>query len=290
MKVNLLIPGAGRSGTTSLCKILEEHPQVCFSGIKEIHFFSLTDLHQRGDSYYHSFFGHYNNEPVKASADTYLFIDHDAIQRVYDYNPDMKFIIMLRDPVSRAYSSYNYAVNYGYESPKISFSQAITEEPARIKQESIITQNNLGHIETGRYYKHITQWMNTFPEENFLLFKTSDLNENFGALWKRVCNFLDIEFIQPTQHEALNKNAIPANKKLEQFLLNRDLPLRKLIRNLTPKFIKSLLIGSGIVQKMHDINRTEAKYKKINSQEKELAFSLLKDDIEKLKKQFHIEF
>ena len=54
MQVNTLIIGAGRSGTTTLCKIIEGHQQVCFSKIKEVHYFSIADLHQRGESYYQS--------------------------------------------------------------------------------------------------------------------------------------------------------------------------------------------------------------------------------------------
>ena len=114
LRVNALIIGAGSSGPTSLYGYLESHPDVCFSNIKEVHFFSIDELYKRGESYYHSFFRKCQSAPVIASADTYLLMDHDAISRIHAYNPEMKIIVMLRDPVTRAYSNYNYSVNYGH--------------------------------------------------------------------------------------------------------------------------------------------------------------------------------
>ena len=119
-KVDAIIIGAGRSGTTSLYEYLESHPDVCFSKIKEIHYFSLADLFARGEDYYHSFFNATENQ-IKAGADTYLLIDKEAPKRMNLYNPNMKIIIMLREPVVRAFSGYNYSINNGYLNKNVSF-------------------------------------------------------------------------------------------------------------------------------------------------------------------------
>ncbi|MDA3953962.1 MAG: sulfotransferase, partial [Bacteroidales bacterium] len=104
MKTNMLIIGAGRSGTTTLYEHLKLHSDICFSNIKEVPYFSIPDIYKRGESYYHSFFKP-NKQKIIASSDTYLLIDKDAPKRIFDYNPNMKIIIMLREPVARAYSS-----------------------------------------------------------------------------------------------------------------------------------------------------------------------------------------
>ncbi len=130
-KVEAIIIGAGRSGTTSLYEYLERHPDVCFSKIKEIHYFSLADLFARGEDYYHSFFNATKNQ-IKAGADTYLLIDKEAPKRINLYNPNMKIIIMLREPVVRAFSGYNYSINNGYLNINVSFIESIKNEDLHI--------------------------------------------------------------------------------------------------------------------------------------------------------------
>ena len=115
MKVNTLIIGAGRSGTTTLYEYLKNHKDICFSSLKEIHYFTFQDLYERGDTYLNSFFQHKKSENILVTADTYSMIDKEAPKRILAYNPRMKFIVILRDPVERAYSNFQYARNYGYE-------------------------------------------------------------------------------------------------------------------------------------------------------------------------------
>jgi hypothetical protein len=130
-KIDLLIVGAGRSGTTSISKYLEEHSQVCFSNIKEVHFFTFADLYKKGDKYLFNFFRHFKNEKIIATADTYAMIDDDAINRVFQYNPKMKIIFILRNPVDRAYSNYIYSINNGYAPHNTSFNDSLIK---RIKK------------------------------------------------------------------------------------------------------------------------------------------------------------
>ena len=63
-KVNVLIIGAGKSGTMTLWHYLKQHKDVCFSDVKEVGYFTREDLFKRGQEYYHDFFRHYNNEKI----------------------------------------------------------------------------------------------------------------------------------------------------------------------------------------------------------------------------------
>src|SRR5689334_4503511 len=125
MKVNAMIIGAGRSGTTTVYEYLKQHPEICFSITKELHYFSIPELYARGEQYFHSLFPDYKDQKIVATADTYLLMDRDAPKRIKEYNPGMKFIIVLREPVARAYSNYNYSVNFGHEKKDISFLDTI---------------------------------------------------------------------------------------------------------------------------------------------------------------------
>jgi hypothetical protein len=292
MQVNTLIIGSGRCGTTSLHKILESHPQVCFSKIKEVHYFSLEDLHSRGEKYYESFFPHLKNEKVLASADTYLLMDYDAISRIKAYNPNMKLIVMLRNPVDRAYSSYNYSINYGYHQAYNSFLDCIEKEGHIENEKSIIIRNNLGHFYGSLYARHLTEWLRVFPRENILILTIGDLKSNLNAFKTKLSSFLSIEAYTVQEAgggEKQNPNAIPRFKAFEQFLLNRENPVRKFIQWVFPPILKRLIIHSNLIDKIHDFNRKQSEYEPLDEFTYNEAMKYFKEDLKDLKSEFGIE-
>lgn len=288
-RVNTLIIGAGRSGTTSLCEHLAAHPDVCFSMVKEVHYFSIKELYRKGEKYYHSFFRKCEEASVIASADTYLLMDYDAISRIYAYNPEMKIIVMLRNPVTRAYSSYNYSVNYGHHDAYSTFFDSIEVEKNIAEEKNIVTRNNVGHFYGSLYYKHLINWTALFPREQFLLLKTADLKDSPHELSGKLFSFLNILNYQ-AEIERANVAAVPNSKKLEKFLLDRDLFLRKIIRNVTPRFIKNFIMRTGIVDKLHDANRKEQSITPLSKNEIERGIQYFMDDLQLLKREFDIEF
>ena len=287
-KVDAIIIGAGRSGTTSLYEYLDGHPDVCFSNIKEIHYFSLEDLYARGKDYYHSFYKAEEHQ-IKVGADTYLLIDKNAPERVKKYNSNIKIIIILREPATRAYSGYIYAINNGYLKENISFKESSENEDLYIKNSDIIKQNNLCNLYQSKYYEHISYWMDYFPKENFLILKTHDLKTNTKALLNRLSVFLKIsEFIDITTDIKANKAAKSKSKVLQQFLLNRNNPMRIVLRKILPKKVKSIILHSKLPEKLSFLNKTETVYKPITEEERKFAEQLLKKDSEMLKKEFVI--
>ncbi len=288
-KVNTLIIGAGRSGTTTLYSFLKDHREVCFSTIKEVHYFSIGELYARGDNYFHSFFKKYQGEPVLASADTYLLMDHEAIPKIYAYNPDMKIIVMLRDPVSRAYSSYNYSVNFGHHDAYPSFLDSIEEEKHIARESDIVFRNNAGHFYGSLYFEHLQKWTALFPREQLLLLKTMDLKEDPQHFSAKLFSFLNLHDDQ-VEIEQINAAAVPKNKRVEQLFLNRNNVLRKIIRSVTPRFVKQLIFDSGVVEKMHQANRIEQSARPLSDQEREAALRWFEEDLRLLKKEFNIEF
>lgn len=286
-KANTLIIGAGRSGTTSLFTYLKAHEDVCWSSIKEVHYFSINELYRKGEKYYHSFFRKCSGAPVTASADTYLLMDHVAIQRIYAYNPEIKIIVLLRDPVARAYSSYNYSVNNGHHEAYGAFLDSIDVEKDIEKEANIITRNNVGHFYGSLYYQHLCKWTSVFPREQLLLLKTSDLIESPGKLSEELFSFLNIPVYQGEITRA-NAAAVPKYMKLEKFFLDRDHVMRRIIRKVTPRFFKNLIMGSGIVDRLHDANRREGNTIPLSKEETEKARQYFAADLQLLKKEFGI--
>ncbi len=285
--VNTLIIGAGRSGTTSLYAYLENHPEVNFSITKELHYFSIPDLYHRGESYFHSLFNE-RNKKVVATADTYLLMDTEAPARVKAYNEKMKIIIMLREPVARAYSNFNYSVNFGHEKVGISFLDTIQLEPERLMSNNIVDKNNRCHFYGSLYYKHISFWNQYFPLEHIFIFKLTDLKNNPEQFYRNLCNRLEINY-KPFEHQGKEFNAATGAKSkwLQQLLLNRDNPVRKTISFLLRPFRK-LVIQSGMIDKVYALNKKTVTIQPLTDDEKQIAKAYFKEDVELLTKTYGI--
>ena len=113
---NFLIVGAAKCGTTSVASYLQTNPQIFISPIKETHHF-IADKIKHGvqkvvdtDAEYESLFAS-TDAPARGEASVfYLYFHQIAIPRIIaKLGTDVKIIIMLRDPVARAYSAYNFA-------------------------------------------------------------------------------------------------------------------------------------------------------------------------------------
>ena len=175
-KVNLLIIGAQKAGTTSLYYYLKQHPSIYFSEVKEVNYFAIDEFYKRGVKYYHSFFPNHKNQKIIASAYVHMLPDPKCPERVKEYNPDMKFIVMLRDPMKRAISAYKYAIQNNWEKEEISFTKAFDLESERLKSDKPNYDNM--YFYNGLYYHHLSNWMKHFPKENFIILKDTDLKHN----------------------------------------------------------------------------------------------------------------
>ncbi len=291
-KVDVLIVGAGRSGTTTLSEHLKNHPQICFSKVKEVHYFTLDDLYSRGEKYYHSFFEQCAERKVRASADTYLFIANRRIlERIYSYNPDIKILIMLRKPVERSFSGYLYAINYGYLDEKVSFTEAIQNEEKLLSQNiSIIEQNNLCNLYQSRYYEHLIRWYDVFPQQNIKLIFTKDLRDNLQNTLEELAEFLDIEEFEEVREIRANAATSVKSKKIQQLLMNRQSLLRKFIRKAFPEKLKQKIIDKKIADKILSLNKKEVDKRKITQEEFVLAKKMIEDDLKLLEENFDIKF
>lgn len=289
MRVNTLIIGAGRSGTTTLWTFMKEHDDICFSYIKEVPFFSLKEHFSKGENYYHDFFRSCGAAPVIASSDTYLLMDHEAISRVYSYNPQMKILVLLREPVARTYSSYNYSINAGHHNAYASFINSVDAEREILQEPDIIRRNNLGHFYGSLYHKHLSRWASVFPREQILLLKTSDLKDNPEKFTGELCSFLNLP---PFSGEIgwINAAAVPKNKVVEKLFTDRRSLPRRIIRHLFPRKIKHWIMRSGLPGKMHEANRRQEASKPLSPKEENLAKAYFKKDLKLLKEDFGFEF
>ncbi|NCU31833.1 MAG: sulfotransferase, partial [Candidatus Moranbacteria bacterium] len=125
-KVDFLIGGVQKGGTTSLSAELSAHPDILFSKKKEIHYF---DLHyKKSESWYHKHFAFMPNK-INGECSPFYMYWRPCYKRIHTYNPNIKWIFLLRNPIERAFSAYTMSKNRNRES--LTFSEAIRTEHIR---------------------------------------------------------------------------------------------------------------------------------------------------------------
>ena len=116
---NLFIIGAMKSGTTSLHEYLNEHPDIFMSNVKEPGYFAeCMNYYPKDLAWYESLFKDVKDEMIIGESSTNytkLPICTDVVNKIWEFNPDARFIYVMRDPIKRVMSHYWHGVKYGDE-------------------------------------------------------------------------------------------------------------------------------------------------------------------------------
>lgn len=203
---DFLIIGAQKCGTTSLQRYLNEHPGVISPFKKSIQFFSVT--FDKGVDWYRAHFPHedemqggpVNNRFLTGEA-TPNYIYHPlCAERAYSVVPGAKLIVLLRNPVERAYSNYHHMVRTKRE--KLSFEDAINTEEKRLDgvveqirnnpNTSLKAFFNFSYLARGRYIEQIENWFQFYPEEQFLFLRSEDMFEDPAKMFGQIAQFLEL--------------------------------------------------------------------------------------------------
>ncbi len=107
-RVDFLIAGVQKGGTFSLYRLLERHPEISLSKAKEVHFFDNGEIDWSSPRYgpYHRNFPRWREGQVRGEATPIYIYWPEALERIRTYNPDIKLILLLRDPIERTYSAW----------------------------------------------------------------------------------------------------------------------------------------------------------------------------------------
>lgn len=227
-KPNFLIVGAQKSGTTSLYNYLNQHPEIFMCPIKEPGFFVFHFLklpHQGIGDYqwnkkirdfndYTRLFSAVKNETMIGEASvSYLYHYKGAIPKIIEMLGDVKIVIILRNPVERAYSAYMHLVRDDREC--LSFEDGLEEEAQRIAD----NWNILWHYTSvGFYYKQVQAYLENFSQVKVFLF--DDLKKDPQGLLKGLYGFLGVDdaFVPGNLGERYNATGIPKNRFIYNLL------------------------------------------------------------------------
>lgn len=208
MLPDFLIIGAARCGTTSLYEYLISHPNISSASGKEVYFFDKK--YSKGLNWYKSFFPfksntlfHTNlskNKILTGEATPRYLYHHHSPKRIFKTLPNVKLIVLLRNPIDRAYSHYQMEVDHNHET--LSFEDAIEKEKSIVQHEIELMDHDenyysvefyrKSYLTRGIYVTQLKNWFKFFPRNQFLILKSEDFYFNTSDVYNKVLKFLEL--------------------------------------------------------------------------------------------------
>jgi len=236
MKVNTFIVGAPKAGTTSLHHYLSQHTNVSMSSVKEPNFFSSKEVESLfynskcvdDSNDYHKLFSKEKKQIRGEASVSYLFYEN-VPKRIHNYNSEAKIIIMLREPIERAFSHYLMDCRLGFCSEKL---EDIIANPQSFPQ--YFQQ----YLELGNYYSQLKRYQDIFGKEKLLIIFYDDFKTDTKKVMKSVFSFLQIE--QQEIDFSIRNPFLSPSSPLISMLYKLNI-IRKGVKAFMPKRLLSLI-------------------------------------------------
>jgi hypothetical protein len=272
---NYIIPGAQKGGTTFLFNVLEQHPQICASGVKEVHFFDIEENFARGLEYYSSFFNNSHDCPIVCEATpSYMMYPHIAERLYQALGPDLKLTFMLRHPVDRAFSQYAMSLAGASAHRNLTM-----EDFPKILENSFASGAVAGFGPTGLYTAQLKRFWEFFPRENtqVLLFE-EDVRGDIQTTLDKVCKFIGVSSYQFDTEVARNPAGVPKIKAINRMMFNENSPIKRAAKAL----VRSPFLRDRLRSRVLEMNLTPRKEELDPQQRIQLFNHYYKEDVAQL--------
>jgi hypothetical protein len=208
---DFLIVGEAKCGTTSLYDDLVKHPSVLEAAVKEVHFFDIR--YDRGLDWYRAQFpfeGRLRSRDGRrrqtGEASPYYMYHPHAPARIKQTLPDVKLIVMLRNPIERAYSQYQHEVRQRRE-PLRTFEEAVAQEPERLRGQvermladqryNSVEHRRRSYVTRGIYVDQLQRLLRVFDRQQVLILKSEDYFAGAETTVQQAIQFLALPAWDP---------------------------------------------------------------------------------------------
>jgi hypothetical protein len=232
MRVNFLILGSQKGGSTWLYNTIRQHPQVN-TPKHELHYFSSDENFQKGVGWYHSHFNGTGESKIYGEkTPEYLTViptknkktSTVACKRIYDYNSNIKLLVVLREPVARLRSAINHMYRTRRIAPWVTAHDLVLGGKKNAADEFSLLENGL-------YYENLVEYYKVFPKSQLkILFFETDILENPEKTMEGVCDFLEVPF-NSAYFPSLGEKQNEYQMSLPALALNYLLPFMRPINN-----------------------------------------------------------
>lgn len=289
-KPDLFIPGAAKSGTTSLHDLLNAHPEISMSSTKEPGYwknkkfskFNINDLFK-----YKNLFD--EKKKIKGESSTaYMFHDSFIKNIKKNYQESPKFIFILRNPVDRFVSHVNWMKGLGLEKDKV---EKIINQKTKFRFKEYDDFPKY-YYEFGLYNRWITRFISNFGSENIKIITFESLFANKLTILNECFDFIGVNRITEIQDIVSNKTKTIVFPNMYHFLrklATGRIAYTKYLKYLLPKKNRSDVkyLIRFIIKKWI---KKDLQYKELDKHHRKYLTDLYKDDVKKLKINLNYEF
>ena len=211
-RLGFILAGAQKSGTTALHYFLSKHPNVTMGDQQEMHFFD-DDEAFAGEADYDSLHRHFPRVARSTIAGectpSYLYWK-PAAERIWQYNPKIKLLVLLRNPIDRAFAHWNMQRFKGRE--PLDFLEAVKEEKIRIAGAPPIEARRFAYVDRGLYAQQLKRFFQFFPREQVKVMKFEDFQTHQRGTLDSIFSFLGLKPLATVRSR--DRNVVPYERAM----------------------------------------------------------------------------
>jgi len=211
-KLDFILAGAQKSGTTALHYFLEKHPRITMGDQEEMHFFDDDGLFS-GPVDYELLHRHFPLLPRSTIAGectpSYLYWK-PAAERIWNYNPQVKLLVLLRNPVERAFAHWNMQRFKGRE--PLDFLDAVKEEKSRIAGAPPREARRFAYVDRGFYVQHLERFFRFFSREQMMIIKFEKFRQEQRETLDSIFSFLGVKPLPSFRSK--DRNVVPYQRAM----------------------------------------------------------------------------
>ncbi|MDJ0744230.1 MAG: sulfotransferase [Xenococcaceae cyanobacterium MO_167.B27] len=277
-----LIVGVQKAGTTSIYNYLQEHPQVYMSSVKETNFLerdweqllaensSLKNRIATFDDYCQLFAGVKDEIAIGEASPNYIFHYESSADRIQKYTPDAQLIVVLRNPVERAYSDYLMHLR-----------DAISGQVKSLGEQIEHSSHKSFILRKGFYYTPLKYYIDFFGQEKIKVFLYDDLCSNAQEFMAEMYEYIGVDknFVANVNKKT-QQAKIPKNQSINNLLQSKN-PVRNLVANAL-KTVMPLDARQKLRSRLINFNSQNKNQVPLSPEERQKLIELYREDILKL--------
>jgi len=285
VRPDFFIIGAPKCGTTAIWTYLRSHPRIFFPSIKEPHYLA-TDLDDfrtvTRSEFYDKIFKKAKEGQLKGEASVFYLCSKTAVKNIKKRNPSAKIIIMLRNPIEMIQSLHQQLL-FTFNETEKDFKKAWQLQDDRGKGKKIPktckSPRLLQYKEIAKFGIQVERVFKYFPTSQVHIIFFEDFKRDPELVYKRLLDFLDIEYDGRKSFEKINPGKTTKYKWLGKFAHR---PPKRLVA--AANFLKNIfgIDELGILKEISEINSVQKNREVIEADLKEKIINTLTGDINKL--------